>query len=116
MNKKQIAENVIKAVKESGYGYKVLDDKGDQIRHLRIIDLNMDVWPSTGTIRYEGKFYKSAYKRMCEILNAKPEDKQPSKYELLEKRVRDLEEIVSHMMNDQEMSQHFVGGIYNPPK
>lgn len=94
MNKKQTAENVMKAVKESGKIYTILDGDETKARHIRIAGWG-DIWPSTATFRHGKKWHKKNYKALCKLLSVDPVEASKNKNkasEELTKRINDLEE------------------------
>lgn len=100
MNKKQLAENVIKAVKESGKLYQVLDGDLDKPKHIRI-DGWGDIWPSTSTFRHGNKWYRKDYKKLCQMLSVEPaktpKSETQKRMELLEENYCYLEDRVQQL-------------------
>lgn len=93
MNKKQLAENVMKAVKDSNLSYKILDGDEEKPKHIRI-DGWGDVWPSTATFRHAGKWTRKNYSELCKKLSVVP---AKSKRTETAERIERLEEICAHM-------------------
>lgn len=105
MNKKQLAEKVIKAVRASGKVYTILDGDETKPRHIRI-DGWGDVWPSTSTFRHGKKWYRRNYKQLCALLSVSPEEstKRRNKSNTeIETRIKDLEEYCAFL--EQEIDQ-----------
>lgn len=105
MNKKQLSENVIKAIKDSGKTYEILDGSPELPKHIRIAGWG-DIWPSTSTFRHGEKWYRKDYKKLCKMLSVEPsiipKTESQKRLEILEEnycfledRVRKLESLMN---------------------
>lgn len=95
MNREERHNEVIKALKENDYNWETLDSNNGILIHIRVNGIG-DIWPTSGTYRIGGRFYKKDFKgliqRITGKLPIKPEKKNNDQIinELL-KRVEDLE-------------------------
>jgi len=104
-NSKKLSKEANKIIKELCYstGYQILDGTHERPKHIRLLDLDLDVWPTTGTVsNRKGKYYKGerGLNYLAELLGRKVENKKASmtnRIDELERQVVDLIEVVEDL-------------------
>lgn len=66
MNKKDKKKAFCQAIANSRYEYEVLNFRGGEWAHVRIIGYG-DVWPATGTVCKDGEYLRDWAKNLAEL-------------------------------------------------
>lgn len=105
MNRKERHDQIIKALKENGFTWETLDSNNGVLIHIRVKNFG-DVWPTSGTYKIGGHFYKKDYNGLIQRLTGKMPEKKKSKTDIqqeiineLLKRMEDLEVEVAYLRN-----------------
>lgn len=94
MNNAEKSKRVIKELVAQGKQFEILSGDDKCAKHIRVKGFG-DIWPSSGTFSEKGKVTKKNYRKLFERLGSTAAGiKQPSRYDQLELRIRQLESMI----------------------